>query len=80
MNHHERRIKQKEILRADIKPAYQLPKPSDIFINARKMADPDSFPNVRKLLTRGCISQTGSTETDVQLQVYDRGVGKIPQV
>ena len=28
------------------------------------MADPDSFPNIRKLLTTGCVSPIGSTEAE----------------
>ena len=55
---------QKQKLRVDGKPAYQLPEPSDGFVNALQMADPDSFPNVRTLLTTGCVSPTGSTEVD----------------
>ena len=54
---------QKQKLRVDSKPAYQLLEPSDNFINALQMADPDSFPNIRTLLTIGCVSLIGSTET-----------------
>ena len=50
LKHCENRIKlvneQKQKLRADGKPAYQLSEPSDSFINALQMADSDSFSNI----------------------------------
>ena len=53
---------QKPKLKADVKPPYQLSEPSDSFINALQMEDPDNFPNIRTLLTTGCVSPIGSTE------------------
>ena len=68
LKHCEDRIKpvdeQKQKLRVDGKPANQLSEPSDSFINALQMAYLDSFPNIRKLLTIGCISPIGSTEAE----------------
>ena len=55
---------QKQKLRVDGKPAYQLSEPSDCFINALQMADPDSFPNIQTLLIIGCVSPIGSTEAE----------------
>ena len=55
---------QKQKLRVDGKPANQLSEPSDSFINALQMAYLDSFPNIRKLLTIGCVSPIGSTEAE----------------
>ena len=40
----------------------QLSEPSDSFIIVFQMADPDSFPNIRTLLTMGCVSPVGSNE------------------
>ena len=51
-------------MKVDSEPAYQLPDPSDSFINALQMADPDSFPNIRTLLTTGCVSRIGSTKAE----------------
>ena len=56
--------KQKQKLRVDGKPSYQFSEPSDSFINVLQMADPDSFPNSRKLLTTGFVSPIGSTEAE----------------
>ena len=53
---------QKPKLKADGKPPYQLSEPSDSFTNALQMEDPDNFPNIRTLLTTGCVSPIGSTE------------------
>ena len=53
---------QKQKLRVDGKPMYQLSEPSDSFIIVLQMADPDSFPNIRTLLTMGCVSPVGSNE------------------
>ena len=68
LKHCEYRIKpvdeQKQKLRVNGKPAYQLSEPSDSFINALQMANPDSFPNIRKLLTIGRVSPIGSTEAE----------------
>ena len=49
-------------MRVDGEPAYQLPEPLDSFTNALQMADRDSFPNIRTLLTIGCVSPIGSNE------------------
>ena len=51
-------------MRVDDKPEYQFPEPSDSFINALQMAEPDSFPNIRTLLTIGCVSPIGSTDAE----------------
>ena len=54
---------QKQKLRVDGKPPCQLPQPSDSFIKAFQMADPDSFPNIRTLLS--CVSSIGSNEGEL---------------
>ena len=76
LKHCEYRIKpvdeQKQKLRVDGKPAYQLSEPSVSFINALQMADPDSFPNIRKLLTIGCVPpMLVQLRLNVQLPAYD---------
>ena len=38
--------------------------PTDSFLDATKLAYSDSFPNIRQLLTIGCISPIGSTEAE----------------
>ena len=66
LKHCKYRIKpvdqQKQKLRFDGKPVYQIPEPSDSFINALQMTDPDGFLNIQTLLTIGCVSSIGSTE------------------
>ena len=68
LKHCEYRIKPvdepKKKSRVDDKPAYQFPEPPESFINALQMADPDSFPNIRTLLTIGCVSPIGSAEAE----------------
>ena len=64
----------------DGKRAYQLPEPSDRFINALKMGGPNSFPNIGALLTIDYVCTIGSVQLrlNVQFLVYDgskRSVG-----
>ena len=54
----------KKKMRVDGSAAYQLNEPTDSFLDAIKLADPDSFPNIRQLLTIGCILPIGSTEAE----------------
>ena len=62
MNIELNQLMNKKKLRVDGKPAYQLPDPSDSFINALQMANPDSSSKIRILLTIGYVSPIGSTE------------------
>ena len=57
-------VDEQKQLRVDGKPGYQFSEPSDSYINALQMADPDSFPNIRTLLTIGCVSPIGSAKAE----------------
>ena len=65
-------VDEQKQLRVDGKPGYQLSEPSDSYINALQMADPDSFPNIRTLLTIGCVFlQLVQLRLNVPLRAYD---------
>ena len=51
--------------RVDGSTAYELNEPTDSFLAAIKLADLDSFPNIRQLLTIGCISSISSFEAEL---------------
>ena len=51
--------------RVDGSAAYELNEPTDRFVDATKLADPDNLPSLRQLLIIGCISSIGSTEAEL---------------
>ena len=50
--------------RVDGSAACELNEPTYSFLDAIKLADPDSFPNIQQLSTISCISPIGSTEAE----------------